>query len=93
MKYSEMKQAGREGRLTVRLSAFIYDEDATQTYWPDIDTADGYSVYVYVETPEDPQQPFDTHDVRDCPTYGLAVAWAKATALTLLDDEEEWEHV
>ena len=43
-------------------------------------------------TPDDPQQPFDLHELPDHPTYESAKGAARALALQLLGDAEAWNH-
>ncbi len=49
-------------------------------------------IYVRVETPDDPQQPFDLHELPDHQTYASAEGAARAIALQLLGDAEAWNH-
>ena len=51
---------------------------------------DGWAIYVRAETPDDPQQPFDLHELPDHPTYTSAESAARALALQLLGDAEAW---
>jgi hypothetical protein len=45
-----------------------------------------------VETPVDPQQPFDLHELPDHQAYASAEGAARAIALRLLGDAESWSH-
>jgi hypothetical protein len=92
MKYSEIKQAAREGRASVHLHGFCNLPDGGQEYSDDPAQIDGWAIYVRVETPDDPQQPFDLYDLPDHPTYESAKGAAHATALQLLGDAEAWHH-
>lgn len=90
MKYSEIKQAAREGRASVHLHGFCNLPDGGQEYCDDPAEIDGWAVYVRVETPDDPQQPFDLHELPDHQTYASAEGAARAMALQLLGDAQAW---
>lgn len=55
MKYSEIKQAAREGRTSVHLHGFCNLPDRGQEYCDDPALIDGWAIYVRVDTPDDPQ--------------------------------------
>lgn len=92
MKYSEIKQAAREGRASVHLHGFCNLPDGGQEYSDDPARIDGWAIYVRVETPDDRQQPFDLHEVSDHPNYASAKCAARALALQFLGDAEAWNH-
>ncbi|MEQ9243845.1 hypothetical protein [Roseovarius indicus] len=92
MKYSDIRQAAREGRASVHLHGFRNLPDGGQEYCDDPALIDGWAIYVRVETPDDPQQPFDLHELPDKQTYSSAEGAARAIALQLLGDAEAWNH-
>jgi hypothetical protein len=92
MKYSEIKLAAREGRASVHLHGFCNLPDGGQEYCDDLAEIDGWAIYVRVETPVDPHQPFDLHELPDHPIFESAKGAAHATALQLLGDAEAWHH-
>lgn len=92
MKYSEMKQAAREGRLSVHLHGFQNLPCGSQEYCDDQSKISGWAVYLRAETPNDPQQSFDIHELPDRPTQAEAQSAASQAALTLLNDTEAWDH-
>jgi hypothetical protein len=92
MNYAEIKQAAREGRASVHLHGFCNLPDGGQEYCDDLAEIDGWAIYIRVETPDDPQQPFDLQELPDHPTFESAKGAAHATALQLLGDAEAWHH-
>ena len=68
MTYSEIKRAAREGRASVHLHGFCNLPDGGQEYSDNPAQIDGWAIYIRVETPDDPQQPFDLHELPDDPT-------------------------
>ena len=66
--------------------------DGAQEYSDDPAQIDGWAIYVRVETPDDPQQPFDLHELPDHSTYESAKGVVRALALQLLGDAEAWNH-
>ncbi len=92
MTYSEIKQAAREGRASVHLHGFCNLPDGGQEYCDDPAQIAGWAIYVRFETADDPQQPFDLHELPDHPTYESAKDAARALALQLLGDAEAWNH-
>ncbi|MEP0961340.1 MAG: hypothetical protein ABJQ70_17195 [Roseobacter sp.] len=92
MKYSDIRQAAREGRASVHLHGFCNLPDGGQEYCDDLALIDGWAIYFRVETPDDPQQPFDLHELPDHQTYACAEGAARAIALQLLGDAEAWNH-
>ena len=92
MTYSKIKQAVREGRASVHLHGFCNLPDGGQEYSDDPAQIDGWAIYIRIETPDDPQQPFDLHELTDHPTYECAKGAARALALQLLGDAEAWNH-
>ena len=92
MKYFEIEQAAREGRASVHLHGFCNLPDGGQEYSDDPAQIDGWAIYIRVETPEDPQQPFDLHELPDHQTYESAIGVARALAQRLLGDAEAWNH-
>lgn len=92
MRYSDIRQAAREGRASVHLHGFCNLPDGGQEYCDDPALVDGWAIYVRVETPDDSQQPFDLHELPDHQTYTSAEGAARAIALQLLGDAEAWNH-
>ena len=92
MKYSDIRQAAREGRASVHLHGFCNLLDGGQEFCDDPARIDGWAIYVRVETPDDPQQPFHRHELPDHQIYASAESAACAIALQLLGDAEAWDH-
>ena len=92
MKYSDIKQAAREGRASVHLHGFGNLPDGGQEYCDDPARIDGWAIYVWVETPDDPQQPFDLYELPDQQTYASAEGAVRVIALQLLGDAEALNH-
>ena len=66
--------------------------DDGQGYSDDLALIDGLAIYVRVETPDDPHQQFDLHELPDHQTYASAEGAARAIATQLLGDAEAWNH-
>lgn len=92
MKFSDLRQAGREGRLSVHLHAFQTLPSGDQEYTDDEAKADGYCTYIRVKTPDDPQQPFDTSHELDHATLESAQATAQGQAWALLGADAGYNH-
>ena len=93
MNYSEIKQAAREGRISVHLHGFRNLRDGGQECCDDLAEIDGWAVYVRVETQNDPQQPFDLYELPDHhQTYASAEGTARAIVLQLLGEAEAWNY-
>jgi hypothetical protein len=92
MRYSEIKQAAREGRASIHLHGVTTLPCGAMEYSDDAARIDTWAVYVRVETPEDPVQPFDIHELPDHATFKAAERAARAAALSLLGDAEAWAH-
>lgn len=92
MKYSEIKQAAREGRASLHLHGFCNLPDGGQEYCDNPAQIAGWTIYVRVETPDDSQQPFDLYELPDHRNFESAKGAARAIALELLGDAEAWHH-
>lgn len=91
MNVNQLKPAARQGRISVHLHGFINLPDGGQECCDIEEDIDGWAVYIREETPQDPQQPFDIHEVSDRPTYEAAEKVARGIAEQLLGDAEDWE--
>lgn len=92
MKYSELKQAAREDRVSVHLHGFQTLPDGSQEYSDNPAQIDGWCTYIRIKTPNDPQQPFDTSHEADHATFEEARERARAQAYGLLGDALEFNH-
>ena len=92
MKYSDIRQAAREGRASVHLHGFCNLPDGGQEYCDDPAPIYPITVNSQVETPDDPQQPSDLHELPEHQIYASAEGAARAIALQLLGDAEAWNH-
>lgn len=92
MTLDKIKQAAREGRASVHLHGFCNLPGGGQEYCDDLSEIDGWAIYIRVETPDDPQQPCELHELPDHQTYTSAEGAARAIALQLLGDAEAWNH-
>lgn len=67
---------------SVQVHAWAFDTDGGQDY-ADADLGephDGWAVYLRVETPDDPQQPFDCRNDQDFTTKEEALTYAGTLA-------------
>lgn len=76
---------------TVHMQGFTIDENGDQTHCDDPDLIQGWTTYVRIETPDDPQQPFDIIRSEDHPDEPTATARAEALALEIHGDAEDYE--
>lgn len=58
--------------------------------YTEADDADGWCVFLRIETPNDPQQPFDIMEAGDFETLEAAEASARGWATLFFGDPENW---
>lgn len=88
----EIHGAARLDRVTVHLHGWLTLPDGSQEYSDDWLKIDGWSSYLRVETPDDPQQPFDiVWDVNHT-SQPDAEARARELAGVFLGDPDEFHH-
>lgn len=92
MKFSDLRQAARANRVSVHLHAWRQMPDGSQEYTDDAVLANGWATYIRIETPDDPQQPFDTTHEADHTTMRDALARARGQAFGLLGDVNAFNH-
>ena len=94
---SEITRVVTRGELwsdfSVVVSPFVTTEDGDQTHAEDGDEQDGWCVYVRVETPYDPEQPFDITYDENFEDYDDAVLTARRLACIHLGNTEAWEEI
>lgn len=78
------------GRVSVHLHGWRLLDDGGQEYTDE--KPDGYSTYCRIETPDDPQQPFDIRNEQDHAQLQSAVGVAQQMALYLFNDRDDWNH-
>ncbi len=79
------------GSIAVYVHGFTTLPCGAQEYSDNPDHIDGWCSMVRVETPDDPQQPFDIILEVDHATRENAEARAGLLAHAFLDDQEEWD--
>lgn len=78
------------GAAAVHIHGFTTLPDGGQEYSDDPAHIDGWSSMVRIETPDDPQQPFDIVLEMDHDTKDRAEARARMLAHALFGDIDQW---
>lgn len=79
------------GEVSVYVHAFTFTPGGDTEYTDAPDKADGWSSYVRLETPDDPDQPFDVTLEADHPDRTSAEQRATALARAFLGDGSAYE--
>jgi hypothetical protein len=77
--------------ITVHMHAFKALPDGSTEYTDNHKQADGWSTYIRVDTPDDPEQSFDINNEADHETYDAARICAEGLAQNLHCDRDAWE--